>query len=90
MGVLNVAKSGGGPSGAASSEPSGGGVPESDASAERSVDIASEFTRWLEDFLTGLVPMNYRIKLNWDLLSPIFSVLSGLGTVAGAIGVFAS
>jgi hypothetical protein len=88
MGVLNVATHRGGPP--TDGTPGGGlSATESDATASKQVDIAEQFTRQLETFLSGFVPVDYHIKLNWGLLSPIFSVLSGIATSIGAVGVLA-
>lgn len=50
---------------------------DSDGDGKR-YDIASVWTQKAEDWLTRVLPVNGRVVLNWDLLSPIAGFASSI------------
>lgn len=56
--------------------------------ADQRLDIADRLTAWLEDFLSGLVPLGAHIELDWGTLSPLLSTVSALTTAALTIRSF--
>lgn len=51
--------------------------------AER-IDLAGQLSNAAEDFVTGLIPGDTSVNINWGALSPLFSVV---GDVAGILGL---
>lgn len=81
MSVLSVAESTGAGE-ARDSEP----ADQSDTSqSEETVDVAERLTIAIEDFLDGFVPLDYRMKLDWNTLAPLVSTVSAAATIALAL-----
>lgn len=66
-----------------STTPSGANGQGSDD--EVRVDIADRMSRWVEEFVTGLIPGRIAVDINWGSLSPIFSVIGDIVAVAGLL-----
>lgn len=81
MSVLSVANS----TGAGETRDSASDDQSTDSPSEETVDVAERFTKATEDFLDGFLPLNYRLKLDWNTLAPIVSTVSAAATIALAL-----
>jgi len=61
---------------------SSGGTDGSGASDGHRVALGEAISTWVEGFLTGLVPGDTRIRVDWNLLSPIVSTFAGAISLA--------
>lgn len=80
MSVLSVAQESKRAQGTTSPNPPG---EESSSNETKQIDLAQKLSDWTEDFVSGFVPADVRVSINWGLAS---SLLSALSSTLAAVG----
>lgn len=54
---------------------SGGNGQSSSSDGSERIDLTRRLSEWAEDFVSGFIPGDSRVRVDWGGLSPIFSVI---------------